>query len=179
MGKWAQLKDKYPALPADHRFADEGGSDYQAKIDAVKAQLTDQTIVQLGEAFIGLRAERDTAEEALKNVNIQLAAVEQLMLTTMEDQGLSSFRITTGQNFIINDSPHTTVKDRAANRQWFIDHGLTDVLSVPWQTQNAMVKGILEDPLEGDPNRPGEVRPKEMPAGIEIYMRSSIQLRKK
>jgi hypothetical protein len=178
VGKYSHLKDQLGALAPEDRYdnPEEGvdGSEFQKKVNEEKAALLDCSLVELGEKYKQARADKKAAEEAVKPHNVKIAACEQLMLNLMENQGMSSFKLETGGNFIIKDMPHVKVLDKAKNRAWFEEHGMKEMLSVQWQTQNAMVCAILADPLDAVTKQP-----KPLPDGIDVKMRSSIELRKK
>ena len=170
MGKWSALKGTLKPLPIVY----EEGADYAAKVDATKAELGAKGLQELADVYNDLRDQKEEAEEALKELNAQLDGIEQLLATRMEDQGMSNFKLASGGQFILKDEPHTSVKDKTAVREWFEKQGLKEILAPPWSTLNAMVKGILEDPID-----PATGEPRAMPDGIDVFMKTSVQRRKK
>lgn len=170
MGKWAALKGTLKPLPVAY----DEGADYEAKVVATRSEYQDRGLQDLADIYNGLRDQKEEAEAALKELNAQLDGIEQLLATRMEDQGLSNFKLAQGGQFILKDEPHTTVKDKTAVREWFIEQGMGEILSPPWTTLNALVKGILEQPID-----PTTGQPRAMPPGIDIYIKTSVQRRKK
>jgi hypothetical protein len=57
-----------------------------------------------------------------------------------------------GASVRVQYEPHATVVDREANRKWAIANGLENLLSLPWQTVNALTKESL---LKGEPEPDG------------------------
>lgn len=172
MGKWTHLRGTLPKLPVEIKYED--GAKYQEKVDAVKAELVGKGLQELAEAYNALCDQEEEIKAALAEINVQFAAIEELLVTQMEDQGLSNFKLASGGQFILKDEPHTSVKDKAACREWFEKQGLKEILAPPWSTLNAMVKGILEDPID-----PATGQPRPMPEGIDIFMKTTVQRRKK
>jgi hypothetical protein len=170
VGKWTALKGTLKPLPIVY----EEGADYQATVDATKAELAGKSLQELADLYNDLRDQKEEAEAALKEINAQVDGIEELLATQMEDLGMSNFKLASGGQFILTDQPHTTVKDKNAVREWFEKQGLKEILAPPWSTLNAMVKGILEDPID-----PATGEPRPMPEGIDIFLKTSVQRRKK
>jgi hypothetical protein len=178
VGKYSHLKGQLEQISPEDRYdnPDEGvdGKDFAQKVHAAKDTLINCTLVELAQHYKKAKADKKAAEELVQPHSIRMAACEMLMLQLMENQQLSSFKLEAGGNFIVNDVPSVKVLDKAANREWFEAHNMKEMLSVNASTLKAMVAGILLDPIDKITGQP-----KALPDGIDIKMRSSIQLRKK
>ncbi len=178
MGKYSHLKGQLEQISPEDRYdnPDEGvdGKDFAQKVHAEKDTLLNCTLVELAQHYKKAKADKKAAEELVKPHNVRMAACEILMLQLMENQQLSSFKLEAGGNFIVKDTPSVKVLDKTANRVWFEEHDMKEMLSVNAGTLKAMVSGILLDPIDKVTGQP-----KALPAGIDVKMRSSIELRKK
>lgn len=172
MGKWSFLKGKLKPVPVEVKF-DEGAS-YQEKVDKVKEKFAGSDLADLANTYNELCEVEAEIKAAESEMNVHFEAVSQLLITRLEDQGLSSFKLPTGENFFLKEEPRTTVKDKTAVREWCENNGLKEILAPAWQTLNAMVKGILEDPID-----PATNQPRPLPDGIEVFMNTTVQRRQK
>lgn len=171
-GKWAALKNTLKPLPAEIRFADDAA--FAEKVEVAKQALLDKTLPELAEIYNDLCPDDDAIKAAQTDVNALFEALDLVMIPLMEDQGISSFKLKTGENFILSDKPCPTVVDKAAVRQWFINQGMSEILNPHPSTLAAIVKGILENPID-----PVTQQPKPLPTGIDVYRKPAIQRRKK
>jgi hypothetical protein len=155
MGKWSNLRGKYPELPYDDAMA-------QAIND-----LSDMERQDLTEEVNELRGQKEELERQLKDVNFAIDAHEAALIRKMDATGLDSFA-TGGYLWTRSEEPHPRVVDRNANVQWALRYE-PDVLSVQWQSLKALTKQALEHPGNAE----------AMPAGIEIYMKPVLSRRRK
>lgn len=177
MGKYTALKKTLPALPPEIKFED--GAAYQEKVDRLKAELLSKTREELAEAYKACCVVEEEIKKDTSELNVQFEALNQLLVEQMNASGLTSFKLASGGSFSLRDKPRTTVEDKQACREWFEQRGLKEMLNVHPSSLSAMVNGILENPLEPNPDNPDEMRPKALPAGIKIYMDTSVEMRKK
>jgi len=158
MGKYDKVLDKLTKMPV----ADVS---WQAEVETAKSkiQLTDTELIQ---AYVGLRGEKDQADEVLSHINLMLEAYKQLLADAYEAKGITSMKLDTGPSVSIQLEPKAKVEDRDAFREWCIENDLERSLVLPWQTANALTKERL---LKGQPE----------PDGVTAYIYTKIVLRKK
>ena len=162
MGRWTELKKTLPPMPAD--------AAYQAKVDEVKGALTDKALMKLASAYDQVRAEKEIAEKAISEMNVQLEALTQLLVERLEDLGLTSIKLETGGSFLVTDTPYASVKDKQRCREWFEAHDQRELLNPHSSTLNALVKSRLESGEDPDAI--------EQELGVKIFMKTGLSRRK-
>jgi hypothetical protein len=157
MGKYSNIATTLARKPE--------ASDFQTKVDEHKRSVTETTPATLAHALIKIRAEKETIKKALSRINVRLVAHEQILTEAFEDAGVATIKLDTGASVSTQIKPYARVHDRAAFRQWCIDHGLEAALVLPWQSTNALVAERLMDGLAE-------------PDGIDTYKQTTIIVRK-
>lgn len=185
-GKYAHLINNLPRMlntePA-----------YQEKVNIVKDAIKDEEVVMHGALYaskLGARYEQLRGDEAsvtlitgdkiealiaefgkaglealLSEVNLRIEATSQLMLEQMEDEDLTSIRLTNGRHISTYYEPYGKVVDKEAFRQWCINNGLEKSLQLWPSTMNSITKQRL---LEGQPE----------PDGVTAYAKPVIRMLK-
>lgn len=168
-GKYAEICKQLPRLLEE--------PSYQDKVNAKKAELLTRwaietaengddtpapppTALQLARRYDSKRTEKEDIEEDLKGVQLELTAIEQLLVDRYEVEGVASIHLTEGVAIGVQLEPYASVVDRRACRLWAIEHGYEDMLQMPWQSLNAITKERL---IAGDPEPDGvkaHTRPK-------------------
>lgn len=182
MGKYDGLK--LPALPADYK---EGGSAYQERVDKKKVEIGQLTSAELAARYRAVRkgSERDPdtlgaaleaagfvlskeeLEGLVKSRNLELVAVEQMLVDAYEAEDLSSLKLADGASVSTQVEPYVVVEDKAKLREWLLANGHAELLEtlVPtWQTLNSILKERL---TEGQ----------EPPPGTSAFLKHKIVLR--
>lgn len=142
---------------------------YQEKVDAVKKEIlakADATFLPasaLGKEYVDLRAEIDHIKGLLSDANLELEAVTQLMVDQFEVEGVSSLKLSNGQNIVTFPEPYISVSDKEACRLWAIKEGLERSMALPWPTLSAIAKDAL---LTGKP----------APDGTTMFAKTKIRL---
>lgn len=112
--------------------------------------------------YIELRDEKDKAEEVVKDINVDLSAIEQLIAEHFEAKGVEAVRTVDGMLSVYVE-PYASVVDHDALLAWVKEQGLERNLRLPWQSMNSLTKQLLED---GQPE----------PDGVEIYAKTKFKL---
>lgn len=159
--KYAKVIDSLPRLAGEEPA-------YQDKVNAVKLAVLAEMprhASAFAKRYAEIRREKNALEDQVSELNLQLTAVEQLMVDQYEVEGTTSLKLDTGESVAVQIEPYASVQDKDKFRQWCIAEGLENLMSIPWSTTNSLVKQRL---LDGQPE----------PPGVTAYARSKIVLRK-
>jgi hypothetical protein len=163
------MASKYAKILAQlPRFLGEEPA-YQAKVNAVVQAMKDDPDFRLQapaltRTYVDIRAEKTAAEAIVSEINLRLAALEQLLAAQYEAEGTSTVKLSTGEAVAVQPEPYSVVEDRAQFHRWCIENGYEQALTLPWMTMNSLTKQRL---LDGDTE----------PAGIKCYVRDKFVLR--
>lgn len=143
---------------------------YQDNVNATKELFTDHTPTALAKAYTKWRQEKEFIELRLKDVNLHLEAVTQLLVDSQEAQadgwgqyGASenTLRLVTGDKIEIRREPYGQVNDKDAFHDWCIANGYERQMQLWPTTMNAIVRERL---VNGDP----------LPDGTEVFAKDKI-----
>lgn len=152
MGKYTNVITKLPRLV-------EPDNAKRDAIDALKQAILSNgplpTIAIAGQ-YAELRKQIWDLEDQAKKLKVELEAWSQILISQLEAEGGTLIRLSGGTSVSLNPQPFARVTDPVRFRQWCIDNGHGDELSLPWQTTNGITKERL---LEGLPE----------PDGVEIF----------
>ncbi|MCG3775748.1 MAG: hypothetical protein JW395_2592 [Nitrospira sp.] len=142
-------------------LSDDVIDDLVMDITAMCAVLNDALILAIGgeirgsklaQIFANVRKIKSQFEAQEKVTNVLIEAYKQILVDQYEVEGVRSLGLASGGTVRIDSEPHGSVVDRDANRKWAIENGLENLLSLPWQTVNALTKKALlagEEPPDG------------------------------
>ena len=156
MGKWTKLKKELA------RF--QQPEEYQQRVDKAKLPYLNLGMIKLAEKFSDWKDRKDEINDRLKEANLELEALIQVLVAKMEDDNVTKFQTGEGLSIFIKDEPYCSTQNREELHEWVRKEGLHDLFVVNHQTLTAMVKEKLE-------------RGEELPPGVAIYMKTSIQRR--
>lgn len=158
-GKWSKYKATLPKAPVDSSFLE--------KVNASKAEFRQQigdNINLLGEEYDSIRAKKETLEEEIKELNVKIEALVQMVVERCESEGLTMVRLNSGTSLSLKDDPYSQVVDKDAFLDWIKKTNREALLSVHYQTMNSLVKEFLE---EGQ----------DPPPGIKVYIKTGLTRR--
>jgi hypothetical protein len=148
------------------------------KKDEIRARLAAENVPvnarTIAEAYSLARFQKNELEEELKPVNLEIAALEQMLFKSQEnmDEGWGEFgakdnmvRLVTGSSVSIQKEPTGKIIDRYQYRQWCIDNGLENELQLHPSTTQSLLKDRLLKNL-GEPD------------GMEVYFRPKFVFRR-
>lgn len=115
-------------------------------------------------AYRRVRLIKDTMEKQEKVTNVLLEAYKQLLTEQYEQEDIRSFSFMDGGSVSVQEEPHAKVVDREKFRKWIDENDLSNSLTLPWQTTNAIAKDLL---LKGE----------ELPPGLEATSRPKVVVR--
>lgn len=160
---------KYDSIIARLRLARLGEEPkYQEKINVVKNELRENLGANLQASILAgmyeeVRDEKEKIQEQLSDVNLRIAALEQLIDERYEAEDITNVKRSNGSSINIQREPYAQVVDRDEVRIWAVATGLERSLMLPWQTLNSHVKELLQ---LGEP----------LPPGVKLYSRASVRL---
>lgn len=153
MGKYSHLRGTLDKFEEEER--------YQQKLDAKKAEFVGFAGGALAGAFHQAKLRKAAIERLLKEQNIVVGALEQMLVADLERQGYSSTRHARAGLLSIHDKPYTTIKNQPAMVEWAEKTGRRPLLTINYQTMSGIVNKMLED---------GE----DPPPFVKVYMKSKI-----
>ena len=149
-GKYAHVIAKLPRFLGTE-------PDYQTKVDAVKEAMKKEEGYKqwgshLARQYASIRAEAEAAKAVLSEINLRLEAIEQLLGDQLENEGVTSIRLDSGDLVISMQEPVGRVTDKEAFRQWCVANGFEKHLQL-WPS--TMVSVLKERLLVGEPAMTG------------------------
>lgn len=158
-GKYSSLRTQLP------RF--EQPPDYQQQVDGVKLNyraVAVQGLQDYANILMHRKAEKARLEEKIKEQNLCIEAVSQLLLEGFEEAGMSKAQYPEVGTVYLQDEPYTSTEDKERLLGWVRDQH-PEMLTVQWQTLNAWAKECL-------------VQGQDLPPGVKVYLKTSVKLRK-
>ena len=164
MGKYSNLKSELTGFSND--------PSYQERIDNEKEKVrseieeTDRplTITNFGMTLVEAKLEKKRLEELVKEQNLRIEALNQLLVDRLEAEDYGTFKLNNGVSFSIKDDVYCGVTDKVSFHNWIRENDLEDLFSVHYQTMASMTKERL-------------IKGEEVPPGITPYFKQSITVR--
>jgi hypothetical protein len=142
MGKWTEIAKKLPKVQ-------EEASPWRTRVNEMKDAARKEglaTITHLQEAYRKMRARKEEQEAAEKELNAQLAAVEELMVedyqTTNRD---TPYYYGDGARVEVNDAVAFAVEDSEKLMAWIRQEKLERLLTLAAPTRDSIARQLLED----------------------------------
>lgn len=158
MGKYDAIVEKLPRLPVEQ-------TDYQGRVDEVKARFRGKKATELAAAYIDVRRQKDVLEEQVSALNLVIEALVQLTCEVFDAEDLASVKLADGSSVSRQLEPYAGVEDKEAFRLWCLEQGLERSMHLWPATVQSLVKQRL---LDGQADPPGVkvfVKAKLVPRG--------------
>lgn len=162
--KYAKFRETLPKLPID-KDPKFGGEKHQEKVEKAKKEYLQKTASELVELYETYRKLKDEKENELKSIQVLLDAVSQCLVSSFEENGISSLKLLSGGTVRIDPDPILQYEDKEKFRLWCIENGYEREMHLVWQTANALLKAKL---VAGEP----------YPDGLSAWMRDKISYTK-
>jgi len=156
MGKYDKLKGKLPAFEQEPSF--------QQKVEEYKSKCLQLETSELVKMFSSVRQTKKNLEEVISKANIELEALSQLLVENFEASGLTKITLESGLSCFQQTEPYSSVIDQASLLLAVKKEKLQNLLTLSWQTMNALNKERL---VAGQPPLPGTA----------VFLKTSIRLR--
>lgn len=144
MGKYTHLRGQLPAFELEPVF--------QQKVTDAKTAYQALSVADLAREFGMQRKEKDAHEEAIKVINVELEALSQLIVEDLEAGDLQKVQIASGATVYTQVEPYSSVENKEALFAYIKKAKMQALLTLPWQTLNALNKERL---IGGKPVLPG------------------------
>lgn len=134
-GKWGFILDKF-----------KGGADKQADnpsyveaLQKTRDSYRGLSMEVLSESLSQWNSKKKEIEDTLKAANLQIAAIERVILERMEEQGLASVEAA-GYRLTVSAEPYFAKRDGAKLREWAQQTNQEDLLTINSQTLTSLAK---------------------------------------
>lgn len=158
MGKYSSVTPRLPQYQQESSYQDKVNEEKDKVLDG----MANTSSAALVHKFVALRGEIDGLKAQLKEHNLTLEALSQLIADTFDDEDVTSLKIP-GASVRVQVEPYAQVQDKEVFREWCLIHGLAESLMLPWQTTNSITKERL---LAGKPE----------PDGVEAFQKNKLVL---
>jgi hypothetical protein len=156
MGKYDKLKGKLPTFQQEPTF--------QQKVDEAKNAYQNRDMTSLVTMYSSVRQKKETLNDQIASLNIELEAISQLLGQHFEDTGLSKLTLEDGTTCYTQTEPYSSVSDQSTLLAFIKEQKMSNLLSLSWGTMNAMNKERL---ISGKPPLPG----------TNCFLKTSVRLR--
>ena len=198
MGKWSNLRGVLPPAPGE---SPEWMSKVRTRKDELRETLGDRlNLISLTAAYNDARDEKESIADREKALNIDLEALQQLIIAELEASGSDIWR-GNGFSFSEKPEPYAQTENKLAVVEHFLPLSLIEGaiksgdaetaagllekaklnlahVSIPWQTLNALVKAEAEAgelTIEGDGE---QTNVRCSIPGVKVFLKSSLNRRK-
>lgn len=166
-GRWSKLKGRFDETPfssmtnaRDAKFVD------QVRLAKIELAKLDQKslLAKLMEA----EQLKDELERQIKDLNVELEAIGQLLKQRFEADGVNSVKTISGRTVYLEVEPYVSVDDKAEFDKFMAAHPELDYMwSVNPQTLATFVKDLLDKDLDD-----------QVPKCLKIWLKTSVNNRK-
>lgn len=156
--KWSHLRGKLPA------FEPEAAPDFRQRVEDAKGAYVGMDAAEMARAYAILKEKKEQLELEAKSHNAEIEALNQLLVEQFETRGLHSLQTTTGKTIYLQIEPYSSVEDRDKLLAYIKKHKLSQLLTVAWQSMNAINRERLEN---GESTMPG----------TKAYLKTQIRVR--
>lgn len=107
---------------------------------------------ELTRTYIQLRILKDIIKDWLSSTHLLFEAYEELMLSQLENEGLTTLKMSGGGGITTFAEPYASVEDSEAFRLWCLANGFEHDMHLHPMRRQSLVKEML---LNGEPEPPG------------------------
>jgi hypothetical protein len=162
--KYDKLRKKIPLLRKSGGTHDDRVSKRKAEILETLTESKSE-VGDIAELYKYQRMNRDLLKEEMSALQVDIDAIEQILMERYEDAGITSVNLVSGGRVSVQIKPYPKIVDREAYRQWCLNNGYEREMHLHSSTTTSILADRL---LKGEPSMPG----------IEPYIDESITFRK-
>ena len=137
--------------------------DYQSKVNESKSSFVGLDAPGLARAFNSARNRKRGHESVIKEINVELEALSQLLVEHLDTATISKLTLDTGETVFTQSEPYCSVEDKILLRAWIENNGLEELLTINFRTLNALTKERL---IDG----------KAAPSGVKVFLKTSARI---
>lgn len=151
MGKYSAFRNQLT------KFTEEPS--HQEKVNEMRAKILadlkltndEPTMFNLGYVLVQARLEKARLEARVKEENLKIEAMTQVLVDKLESEDYTSLKLTNGVSLTIKDDVYCSVSDKVKFYDWIEETSQQDLLTVNYQTMSALTKTLLIDGKEAPP----------------------------
>lgn len=173
MGKHDALVARLP------KAGPEGEPKFRERVEAYKRGLTSEGPMkpaQIAAQYADARQRKDALAAQESTINVEIQALEELLHTTFEEEGLASLRLADGSSVSVSREPNAAILDKARLLAWAKANGYEGMLTMAWQSVNALAKEILSEGGDVALNDDGDMT--VMDGAVRVTSRPKTTLRR-
>jgi hypothetical protein len=163
-GKYSHLKSSLTKFSGEPGYQEKVNAKKEEIIEVLKKQERPASLTNLGALMVESRITKAQLEKQVKDENLIIAALDQLLVDKMEGEDYTNLKLGNGISLSIKDDVYATVKDKPKFNEWVRETDQEDLFTVNYQTMSSLVKNNL---INGE----------ELPPGIDVYFKQSITVR--
>lgn len=164
-GKWDHLRKKYEPKPfEDVKFQEKVDA---ARLNYIELQSNGWGPKELMAEFNKFDGEKDDANTRIKEINVELAALGQLIQNHLDATDVRSVQTGFGKTIYLQVEPSVSVVDRDVLEA----HVDANDLSYMRRIDSQMLKTYVKDKLD-------QAQDDQIPPGIKIYSDVRVRIRK-
>jgi hypothetical protein len=157
--KWEYLRTQLP------KFEDSATPEWRDKVRQRASELSaTMSNSEIGTLKFDLRRKKQEFEEQISQLTIDIEACDQILTEWFQQEGITSFRLKSGDTIFQGVDIYPKVEDEAELNDWLDATGQDELRKIHFKTLQAIVKKRLE---EGDAE----------PPGVKAYIKDTIRVR--
>jgi len=162
-GKYSKLRGIIPTFVEEESYQSRVNEE-KLKIVGDASNVEAANVTRLASLFAASKQIKDSLEEKISFINLQLEALSQLLVEALEDQEIQKVELSSGALVFLQDTPYPQVKDKELVLAWIKKNRMTQLLGVNYQT----LKGLTNELL---------VAGKKLPDGVEVFLKTQARVR--
>lgn len=150
MGKWSFLKEKDADgnRKVPEKVSEEPG--YAERYAEFKKHCAEMNFEDLSHRLTASRDVKSGLESDLKDINLNIAVLEKLVIEKLEAAGIDSV-VAGGYRLTPSPEPVFSKRDPRALREWALESGQADLLTIHSQTLSSIAKDYFLENAEAPP----------------------------
>ena len=138
---------------------------YQEKLNALKPQFQNLSLVKLAKEYMAAKNHKDEIEDVLSVINQNLEAINQILVDKMEDENMHSFKAEDGTTIFQKTAVYPKVVDKEVAFAWIKKNKQEHLLSIQHMSLKSFCTELLE---QGN----------DLPEGVECYLKTAVGYRR-
>ena len=160
--KWEKLRGKYDPKP----LPEEGN--FREKVERARKAHENESLESLLALYDTFDQKKDEHEQGIKDMNVELTAVDKLIREKLADQDLRAVVSESGHTFAVDITPYVSIKDKIAFMKFMDAHPELDYL---WAIQPKSLQAYVKDLLDSG-------RDAEVPDSVSVFRDEKIKLKR-